>query len=294
MDNRENSIPTNNRKDLEKAIKGKTSYPYLLSFCEKKLCSEGVKCLKNIYTYEKNYTKYDDNKARSKFEKIREEYVREGSISQANISNDNREEILQIGSAEPLSSTIFSNVKEELLTVVLEDVWFQYKHSEEYLRSQEPPVSCTEGKLEPLWFLEKLDYPKEKYEMESKQKYWSDLFIVTSHVVSKKCKGIKILEKMLDISPKEINEPNREGSTPLHVASNFGSKRVVALLLRYGANPNKSNTFGDTPLSLAASKKHSDVVTLLKKGGYKRGIKNSLRTGLKALKKRRSMLLSKK
>ena len=61
---------------------------------------------------------------------------------------------------------------------------------------------------------------------------------------------------------RDASEP-KTGFSPLHYAANAGNSRIVASLLRAGANPIASDKYGKTPLHLAAKRGHSDVVELL-------------------------------
>jgi ankyrin repeat protein len=59
---------------------------------------------------------------------------------------------------------------------------------------------------------------------------------------------------------QQINEQNKLGNTPLHVASRHHRPDAVRVLLRHGANANACNWKGDTPLLLAVSVSNSAVV----------------------------------
>ncbi|HUI42152.1 MAG TPA: ankyrin repeat domain-containing protein [Terriglobia bacterium] len=57
---------------------------------------------------------------------------------------------------------------------------------------------------------------------------------------------------MLEASPSLVHACDRDGWTPLHVASEVRSPQVVAWLLEHGAEPNRSGKDSRTPLDLAA------------------------------------------
>jgi ankyrin repeat protein len=59
---------------------------------------------------------------------------------------------------------------------------------------------------------------------------------------------------------QQINEQNKLGNTPLHVASRHHRPDAVRVLLRHGANANVRNWKGDTPLLLAVSVSNYAVV----------------------------------
>ena len=60
-----------------------------------------------------------------------------------------------------------------------------------------------------------------------------------------------------------INETDAIGRTPLHVASQFGHFKVIALLVRNGALHTKDYAMHNTPLHLAAEYGHHEAVVLL-------------------------------
>ena len=67
----------------------------------------------------------------------------------------------------------------------------------------------------------------------------------------------------LALHPNELNLPEDNGITPLHLAAENCHSNVVALLLNKGAKINVQATDKATPLHLAAQENCADVVTLL-------------------------------
>ena len=75
-----------------------------------------------------------------------------------------------------------------------------------------------------------------------------------------------VMRILLDsnISP---NSGDKQGRTPLHLASCRGYTEMVRLLLEHGADPNLRDSVGNTPLHLAAVTSKISVVTLLLNAG---------------------------
>lgn len=63
------------------------------------------------------------------------------------------------------------------------------------------------------------------------------------------------------------NTCDKQGRTPLHLASCRGYTEMVRLLLEHGADPNLRDSVGNTPLHLAAVTSKISVVTLLLNAG---------------------------
>ena len=63
--------------------------------------------------------------------------------------------------------------------------------------------------------------------------------------------------------PDELNQPEGDGQTPLHLAAENCHSNVVALLLTTGAKINIQASDNETPLHLAAQEGCVDVVKLL-------------------------------
>ena len=63
--------------------------------------------------------------------------------------------------------------------------------------------------------------------------------------------------------PYDPNFVNKQGSTPLHVASEAGQKECASLLVEARANVNQGDRDGATPLFLASQSGHAECVELL-------------------------------
>jgi len=59
------------------------------------------------------------------------------------------------------------------------------------------------------------------------------------------------------------NARTDDNITPLHIVAGFSEQKILALLLEKGANPNKKDDEGDTPLHVAASNNHLNTVKQL-------------------------------
>ena len=76
---------------------------------------------------------------------------------------------------------------------------------------------------------------------------------------------IKLTEDLLKKTNPNVQD--KEGNTPLHIASKKGYEKIVELLIEYGANPNAINRKGKNPLDLAYDNKHKAVIKVLKSRG---------------------------
>src|SRR5207249_6802004 len=70
---------------------------------------------------------------------------------------------------------------------------------------------------------------------------------------------------------------NREGMTPLHLASLYGNAKVMNRLLKAGTNARQKEPAGETMLMLAARTGNPDAVTLLIAAGADVNAKEPLR-----------------
>lgn len=62
----------------------------------------------------------------------------------------------------------------------------------------------------------------------------------------------------------DINKPNADGLTPLHLACHFGYAKCVQVFLGAGADVNAENTAGVTPLASATAAGHQGIIMMLK------------------------------
>jgi ankyrin repeat protein len=74
----------------------------------------------------------------------------------------------------------------------------------------------------------------------------------------------EIVDSLLEIEDVDVNKANKEGQTPLWIASKFAESAVVKLLLgKEGVDINKANTDRINPLMVAMQGERRDVVELL-------------------------------
>ena len=77
--------------------------------------------------------------------------------------------------------------------------------------------------------------------------------------------AIELLVKM----GAEVDKSNGNGGTPLHNAAWNGHTAAIELLMKMGAEVDKSDGDGRTPLHIAAENGHTEAVELLLKMGAK-------------------------
>lgn len=100
-------------------------------------------------------------------------------------------------------------------------------------------------------------------------------------------------EQLLNANPKLVNEKDKNGQTPLHLAVAKDNKETVLLLLAKGADVKASDNKGETPLSLALKRKNKDVLTLLFEKGANFNVIVKDKNGLKEYRKILVLLLEK-
>jgi ankyrin repeat protein len=61
----------------------------------------------------------------------------------------------------------------------------------------------------------------------------------------------------------DVTAQNRDGQTPLHLASRMGQVDVVRMLIERGADPDSPEQDGETPLHLAFQSGQVDVARML-------------------------------
>jgi ankyrin repeat protein len=73
---------------------------------------------------------------------------------------------------------------------------------------------------------------------------------------------LRLAKRLLE-SGTDVNAPNKDQETPLHLASRFRLHDMARLLLKHGANVNVMNTEGKSPLQLATGRKGKAMRRLL-------------------------------
>src|SRR5207244_2008373 len=74
-----------------------------------------------------------------------------------------------------------------------------------------------------------------------------------------------------------VKAANRDGATPLSLASTNGDAAMMATLVKAGADPNEPLTFGKTDLMLASRNGNVDAIKVLIDAGAKLDAKETLR-----------------
>ena len=69
--------------------------------------------------------------------------------------------------------------------------------------------------------------------------------------------------KLLAAAKADLNQPNTQGWTPLHRATDLNLPGMVALLIQLGANPQIPNGDGQTPLFFAVQNNNQTLVAQL-------------------------------
>ncbi|MFC1841790.1 ankyrin repeat domain-containing protein [Candidatus Dependentiae bacterium] len=92
------------------------------------------------------------------------------------------------------------------------------------------------------------------------------------------CQRYKIIATLLIQYGAKVNETNKHGETPLHIAARKGRKKMAKLLLKYGANINARDNEGNTPLHIAATSYdfRKEIIEFLIKKGANINAKNDL------------------
>jgi len=67
----------------------------------------------------------------------------------------------------------------------------------------------------------------------------------------------------------DVNAQAKDGSTPLHEASRFGTAKTARLLLEHGASVEVKDAQGRTPIQVASTSRNAEVMELLLEHGAK-------------------------
>ena len=87
------------------------------------------------------------------------------------------------------------------------------------------------------------------------------LHLVASGVCGFGSNGVRITELLLEHGAG-VNTQDKENTTPLHLASYFGSVEISRVLLKHGANSNAKRKLGQTLLHLVAAGEHENGVCI--------------------------------
>lgn len=80
-------------------------------------------------------------------------------------------------------------------------------------------------------------------------------------------KNLALVQQCLSLHPEFVSMNMGLQDTPLHVAVDYGAKKIIKLLLRNGTNVNGKGCFGFHPLHLAGVNGRRDIAELLLKYG---------------------------
>ena len=86
---------------------------------------------------------------------------------------------------------------------------------------------------------------------------------------------VKVVNELLNNKASVDQADNKDGSTPLHLASWYDYVDIVRALVEEGADVNIKDRYGDTPLHIASSEGFLDVVKALFQGGANINLSNN-------------------
>eukprot|EP01120_Amphizonella_sp_Union-15-10_P014593 TRINITY_DN7121_c0_g1_i6.p1 TRINITY_DN7121_c0_g1~~TRINITY_DN7121_c0_g1_i6.p1 ORF type:complete len:293 (-),score=61.47 TRINITY_DN7121_c0_g1_i6:138-1016(-) len=262
-------------RELSKILKHPEKSKFLLRFCEEKLCPEIFHCWKAIDKFE--LIRFGGKHLKSEATSIISQYFSSSANCEVNICPEVRQKL--VASASSLTKmkstdfprTLFTEAKKELFLIMLHDIW------PKFIESQYFPDSANSGSKF-LPYLKKMkNYSEENYLIEKRDKGWPDVFILTSHILSKEPNSLKLLKKYLKSYPDEVNQQNAQGATALHAAIFYGNEQCIKLLLKIGADPLVANSFGDNPIILAKKMGKGGLVDLMQSEGSPKTSRNHKR-----------------
>ncbi len=78
-----------------------------------------------------------------------------------------------------------------------------------------------------------------------------------------KYNDLSLAEYVISKHKEYVNKANKEGNTPLMLASRFGNTRLLRMLLKYGANPSLANRRGKSSLLIALDAGKGQVANII-------------------------------
>jgi Protein kinase domain/Ankyrin repeats (many copies)/Ankyrin repeat len=126
-------------------------------------------------------------------------------------------------------------------------------------RNGNTPIRSAVQKLNPLLFDNLIGHGANPYiiSYEKRLSLWHSLVISMSYYVSSDDydAAAQTIAKRLIALKLDLNKPNRDGDTPLHIAMQNNNQKAIDLLQKYGARDDIRNHQGQSPLDLRPEQK---------------------------------------
>lgn len=95
----------------------------------------------------------------------------------------------------------------------------------------------------------------------------AEIFATERLIAAIRLNRMQELTHLVEVEKMALNNPDKQGDTPLLCAVQCGNAPAVSLLLRNGANADDCNARGNTALHLAAEAGHAAIVRMLLQHG---------------------------
>ena len=84
------------------------------------------------------------------------------------------------------------------------------------------------------------------------------------------------LKKLLSMASIDVNQCNRHGESPIHIAAGFGRIKIIKTLGDKGANLAVVDNQGDSAIIWAARQGHVEIVKYLSSNGVHLNLQNKV------------------